>query len=88
MSNGFNFMAQLYWCDTVNGIWVVPGTHQGGRADIKAMVAIAGSDRLPEAVPLICAPGDVAMVNRQALHGFFANTGTKPRDPEYGLTPS
>ena len=78
-SHGFNFMAQLYGCDAVNGLWVVPGSHRGGRADIKAMVAAAGSDRLPEAVPLICAPGDVAIVNRQALHGSFANTGSKPR---------
>ena len=78
-SHGFNFMAQLYGCDAVNGLWVVPGSHSGGRVDIKAMVAAAGSDRLPEAVPLICAPGDVAIVNRQALHGSFANTGSKPR---------
>ena len=42
-------------------------------------MAAAGSDRLPDAVPLICAPGDVAIVNRQALHGSFANTGSKPR---------
>ena len=78
-SHGFNFMAQLYGCDAVNGLWVVPGSHCGGRADIRAMAAAAGSDRLPEAVPLICAPGDVAIVNRQALHGSFANTGSKPR---------
>ena len=78
-SHGFNFMAQLYGCDAVNGLWVVPGSHSGGRADIRAMVAAAGSDRLPEAVPLICAPGDVVIVNRQALHGSFANTGSKPR---------
>ena len=78
-SHGFNFMAQLYGCDAVNGLWVVPGSHRGARADIKAMVAAAGSDRLPDALPLICAPGDVAIVNRQALHGSFANTGSKPR---------
>ena len=78
-SHGFNFMAQLYGCDAVNGLWVVPGSHRGARADIKAMVAAAGSDRLPDAVPLICAPGDVAIVNRQALHGSFANTGSKAR---------
>jgi ectoine hydroxylase-related dioxygenase (phytanoyl-CoA dioxygenase family) len=38
------------------------------------MAAKAGSDRLPEAVPIICKPGDVAMTNRQAVHGSFANT--------------
>ncbi len=78
-SHGFNFMAQLYGCDAVNGLWVAPGSHCGGRADIKAMAAAAGSDRLPQAVPLVCRPGDVAIVNRQALHGSFANTGSKPR---------
>ena len=39
----------------------------------------AGSDRLPDAVPLICAPGDVAMCNRQALHCSFANTSDEVR---------
>ena len=34
----------------------------------------AGSERLPDAVPMICQPGDVAITNRQALHGSFANT--------------
>jgi hypothetical protein len=43
------------------------------------MVEAAGSDRLPSAVPLICAPGDVAITNRQAIHGSFANTSPDPR---------
>ena len=73
-SHGFNFMAQLYGCTAANGVWVVPGTHKLGKVDIKAMAEAAGSDRLPDAVPMICAPGDVAMCNRQALHGSFANT--------------
>jgi ectoine hydroxylase-related dioxygenase (phytanoyl-CoA dioxygenase family) len=38
------------------------------------MVEAAGSDRLPDAVPLICGPGDVVICNRQAIHGSFANT--------------
>jgi hypothetical protein len=73
-SHGFNFMAQLYGCTPANGVWVVPGSHASGRADIRAMAARAGSDRLPEAVPIVCKPGDVAMTNRQAVHGSFANT--------------
>ncbi|NKB48604.1 MAG: phytanoyl-CoA dioxygenase [Alphaproteobacteria bacterium] len=73
-SHGFNFMGQLYGCTAANGVWVVPGTHKLGKVDIKAMAAAAGSDRLPDAVPMICAPGDVAICNRQALHGSFANT--------------
>jgi hypothetical protein len=73
-THGFNFMAQLYGCTAANGVWVVPGSHAAGKLDIKALVAAAGSERLPDAVPLVCAPGDVAICNRQALHGSFANT--------------
>ena len=72
--HGFNFMAQLYGSTPANGVWVVPSTHRLGRVDIRAMVAAAGSERLPEAVPIVCRPGDVAMTNRQVLHGSFANT--------------
>jgi len=72
--HGFNFMGQLYGCTAANGVWVVPGSHKRGRIDIRKLVAEAGTERLPDAVPIICAPGDVAMTNRQALHGSFANT--------------
>jgi Phytanoyl-CoA dioxygenase (PhyH) len=72
--HGFNFMGQLYGCTAANGVWVVPGSHKRGRIDIKAEAAKAGTERLVDAVPIICAPGDVAMTNRQALHGSFANT--------------
>jgi hypothetical protein len=78
-SHGFNFMAQLYGCNAANGLWVIPGSHRQGKADIKAMVEAGGSDRLPSAVPLVCAPGDVAITNRQAVHGSFANTSPDPR---------
>ncbi|MFK7964065.1 MAG: phytanoyl-CoA dioxygenase family protein [Burkholderiaceae bacterium] len=78
-THGFNFMAQLYGCDAANGLWVVPGTHRQGKADIKAMAAEAGSDRLPSAVPLICDPGDVVICNRQLVHGSFANTSPNIR---------
>ena len=30
-------------------------------------------------MPLICAPGDVAICNRQAIHGSFANTSDDVR---------
>lgn len=78
-THGFNFMAQLYGCDSANGLWVVPGSHLGGKADIRAMAAACGSERLPDAVPLVCAPGDVAITNRQCIHGSFANTSPNPR---------
>lgn len=73
-THGFNFMAQLYGCTPANGLWIVPGTHKLRKVDIAQMVADAGSDRLPDAVPLVCKPGDVAMTNRQLVHGSFANT--------------
>lgn len=78
-SHGFNFMGQLYGCTSANGLWVVPGSHLIGKADIPAMVAAAGSERLPDAVPLVCEPGDVAITNRQCVHGSFANTSPHPR---------
>ncbi|MEL6985687.1 MAG: phytanoyl-CoA dioxygenase family protein, partial [Actinomycetota bacterium] len=62
-----------------NGVWVLPGSHKERHVDLAAMAAEAGSQRLPDAVPLVCAPGDVAIVNRQAIHGSFANTSTEPR---------
>src|SRR5262249_57508199 len=86
--HGFNFMGQLYGCTAANGVWVVPGSHKRGRIDIKAEAAKAGTERLPDAVPIICAPGDVAMTNRQALHGSFANTSRDWRGTgEFGLFP-
>ncbi|MDH4365640.1 MAG: phytanoyl-CoA dioxygenase family protein [Acidimicrobiia bacterium] len=78
-THGFNFMGQLYGCNAVNGLWVLPGSHRMGKVDIKAMIDEAGSDRLPGAVPLLCDPGDVAMTSRQAVHGSFANTCSEPR---------
>jgi phytanoyl-CoA dioxygenase PhyH len=72
--HGFNFMAQLYGCTPANGVWVVPGSHKLRKVDITGMVAATGSDRLPDAVPIVAKPGDVAITNRQAVHGSFANT--------------
>lgn len=78
-SHGFNFMAQLYGSTAANGLWVVPGSHKRGKLDIKSIVERAGSDRLPDAVPMICGPGDVGINNRQTLHGSFANTSANTR---------
>ena len=78
-SHGFNFMGQAYGSTAVNGVWVVPGSHKNGRIDIVKQVADAGSERLPDAVPIICNAGDVVINNRQILHGSFANTGFEPR---------
>jgi hypothetical protein len=78
-SHGFNFMAQLYGSTAANGLWVVPGSHKLGKLDILAMAQAAGGDRLPDAVPMLCAPGDVGINNRQTVHGSFANTSPDTR---------
>ena len=77
--HGFNFMAQVYGSNAVNGVWVLPGTHKQGKLDIEALVAESGSERLEGAVPIVCKPGDVVMCNRQLLHGSFPNCGFEPR---------
>jgi len=77
--HGFNFMGQVYGSTAVNGVWVIPGSHKVGRANIAQMVENNGNERLPDAVPLICNPGDVVINSRQIIHGSFANTGYEPR---------
>jgi len=73
--HGFNFMAQLCRTTPGNALWVVPGSHCEGHIDIPARVAAnGGSTQLPDAVPMLCERGDVAICNRQCLHGSFANT--------------
>ncbi len=74
LTHGFNFMAQLYDCTAANGLWYIPGSHAWGKADIKARVELAGGNRLPDAVPLVCKAGDVAIHNRQLVHASFPNT--------------
>ncbi len=73
-SHGFNFMAQLYGSTAANGLWIVPGSHRLGKVDIRSMLVEGEAERIPGAVPLICAPGDVAITSRQLVHGSFANT--------------
>ena len=78
--HGFNFMAQLCRTTPGNGLWVVPGSHREGRIDIPARVAAnGGSTRLPDAVPMLCDRGDVAVCNRQCLHASFANASPDRR---------
>jgi hypothetical protein len=77
-AHGFNFMVQLYPSTPGNGVWVLPGSHTG-RADIRALVAASGSERIDGAVPLVCDAGATIIVNRQLLHGSFANTSADRR---------
>ena len=76
--HGFNVQVQLYECTSANCLWVMPGTHKEGRIDIKARVEEFG-ELLPEAVPLLCEPGDITIANRQILHCSFANTSPNQR---------
>lgn len=78
--HGFNYQVQLFPTTPANALWVVPGTHKTGKADIKRRVADnGGSDALPDAIPLLCDAGDVTIVNRQTLHGSFANSSPDMR---------
>ena len=62
-----------------NCVWVLPGSHKRGKADIKKMVAEAGSDRIEGAVPMLCDAGDTIVTNRQLVHGSFANSSPDRR---------
>jgi ectoine hydroxylase-related dioxygenase (phytanoyl-CoA dioxygenase family) len=77
--HGFNFMVQLFGSTAWSGVWYVLGSHKQGKADIAALFAAAGGERFPDAVPLVCDAGDVAISNRQAIHGSFANNGEHTR---------
>ncbi len=77
--HGFNFQVQLFDTSAHSCLWVVPGSHKAGKIDIKRLVTENGSERLRDAVPLYAKAGDVTMVNRQALHGSFANTSKDQR---------
>ena len=78
-AHGFNFMTQLYPSTAANGVWVLPGSHKRGKADIRKMVAESGSDRIEGAVPMLCDAGDTIVTNRQMVHGSFANSSPDRR---------
>lgn len=78
-AHGFNFMTQLYPSTAGNGVWVLPGSHKLGKADIRKLVAQSGSDRIEGAVPMLAGAGDTIVTNRQLLHGSFANSSPDRR---------
>ncbi len=77
--HGFNFMVQLFGSTAANGLWFVPGSHLEGKLDLKTMIDGNGGNLLPDAVPLISKPGDVAISNRQIVHGSFPNMSRDAR---------
>ena len=77
--HGVNFMVQLYPCTAANGMWYVPGSHRRGKVDLKTEIAQAGTNLLPDAVPIVCNAGDVCISNRQIVHGSFPNTSKDVR---------
>jgi len=78
-AHGFNFMTQLYPSTAANSVWILPGSHKVGKVDIRKMVKDAGSDRIEGAIPLLCESGDAFLLNRQVVHGSFANTSDNIR---------
>ena len=79
-THGFNFMTQLYTTTPASALWIVPETHDKGLINIADRVeANGGSDFLPDAVPLLAEPGDVAVCSRQMLHGSFPNPSPDAR---------
>ena len=78
-AHGFNFMTQLYPSTAGNGVWILPRSHKLRSIDIKQLVRDAGSERIAGAVPLLCSAGDTFMLNRQMVHGSFANSSPDRR---------
>lgn len=78
-AHGYNSMAQLYDCTAGNCVWVLPGSHKMGPVDIKGLDTEEGSDRLTDVVPMVCKAGDVVILNRQMVHGSFANSSPDRR---------
>jgi hypothetical protein len=78
-AHGFNFMAQLYPSTPANGVWVLPRSHTQRDVDIAEMVQASGSERITDAVPMVCDSGGVVISNRQLVHGSFANTSPERR---------
>lgn len=78
-AHGFNFMTQLYPSTPGNCVWVLPGSHKLGKVDIRKRVEDSGSERIKNAVPLLCNAGDMFIVNRQMVHGSFANSSPDRR---------
>ncbi len=78
-AHGFNFMMQLYPSTAGNGVWILPGSHKLRRMSIEEKILEAGSERIRGAIPLLGVAGDTFILNRQVLHGSFANSSPDRR---------
>ena len=83
-------MGSILWpvisTDALNALWIIPGSHDKGKVNIKKLISDnGGSDKLPEAVPLLCA-GDVAVCNRQMVHCSFPNRSDKRESPMFRVS--
>ena len=58
---------------------VIPGSHKEKYIDIPKLIQKSGTDQIKNAVPMTCNAGDVFIMNRQILHGSFANTSKERR---------
>ena len=92
--HGFNFMAQVYGSNAVNGVWVLPGSHKLGKVDIKQLVKESGSERIDGTVPLICDPGGKGLLlplfasENDLPKGCLLYTSPSPRDGLLSRMPS
>ena len=75
--HGFNFLVQLYGATAGNGLRGGARHAQARQLDIKAMLAESNHDRLPDAIPLVCQPGDETLVNRQRQRERRTHHGRK-----------
>lgn len=77
-THGFNLSVSWSHCTPENCLWVVPGSQRRWRlANDGKFPPI--TERLPDAVPMLLAPGDCGMVNRSSLHGSYPNRSDERR---------
>lgn len=78
MCHGYNMSVALSHCTADNCLWVVPGSHRNWlKADGGRFPPI--TERLPDAVPVLLAPGDCGIVSRSSLHGSYPNRSAERR---------
>ena len=74
---------RLTGCDETNAVYALPGSHatlrRYGISSLLDAHGQGGGDVLPNAVPIVAAPGDVAVCFRNALHCSFPNASPRLR---------